>query len=48
MKGSQPGERLRKPTWDMATLQKFEKNFYTEHPAVTNRPPVSITYLTNL
>ncbi|XP_012944604.1 ATP-dependent RNA helicase DDX5 isoform X1 [Aplysia californica] len=42
MKGSQPGERLRKPRWDMATLQKFEKNFYKEHPAVTNRSPMEI------
>ncbi|RUS88950.1 hypothetical protein EGW08_003286 [Elysia chlorotica] len=37
MKGSQPGERLRKPKWDMSTLQKFEKNFYKEHPNVTSR-----------
>jgi len=42
MKGSQPGERLRKPKWDMASLQKFEKNFYQEHPAVTNRSPMEI------
>lgn len=42
LKGSQPGERLRKPKWDMESLQKFEKNFYKEHPAVTNRPPMEI------
>lgn len=42
MKGSQPGERLRKPRWDMDTLPKFEKNFYKEHPGVTNRPPMEI------
>ena len=41
MKGSQPGERLRKPKWDLSTLKTFEKNFYKEHPAVTNRSPVS-------
>lgn len=41
-KGSQPGERLRKPKWDMTKLPRFEKNFYTEHPAVTNRSPVSL------
>lgn len=41
-KGSQPGDRLRKPKWDMSTLQKFEKNFYKEHPSVTNRNPMEI------
>ncbi|BFZ03272.1 hypothetical protein BsWGS_06311 [Bradybaena similaris] len=41
-KGSQPGERLRKPKWDMSSLQKFEKNFYKEHPAVTYRPAEEI------
>jgi hypothetical protein len=41
-KGSQPGSTLRKPKWDMDRLQKFEKNFYVEHPRVTNRSPVSI------
>ena len=40
MKGSQPGERLRKPKWDLSTLPKFEKNFYKEHPNVTSRPQV--------
>lgn len=42
MKGSQPGERLRKPKWDMARLPRFEKNFYVEHPAVTGRSDVSL------
>ncbi len=37
MKGSQPGERLRKPRWDMSRLAKFEKNFYVEHPNVVAR-----------
>lgn len=41
-KGSQPGSTLRKPKWDMDRLPKFEKNFYVEHPRVTNRSPVSI------
>ncbi|XP_014786133.1 probable ATP-dependent RNA helicase DDX5 isoform X1 [Octopus bimaculoides] len=36
-KNSQPGERLRKPRWDLSRLPKFEKNFYREHPNVTNR-----------
>lgn len=42
MKGSQPGGSLRKPRWDMETLQKFEKNFYSEHPAVANRSPMEV------
>lgn len=36
-KNSQPGERLRKPRWDLQRLPKFEKNFYREHINVTNR-----------
>ncbi|CAE1322455.1 DDX5 [Acanthosepion pharaonis] len=36
-KNSQPGERLRKPRWDLSRLPKFEKNFYREHISVTNR-----------
>jgi hypothetical protein len=31
---------LRKPRWDLSKLIKFEKNFYTPHPAVVNRPRV--------
>ncbi|KAH9525282.1 putative ATP-dependent RNA helicase ddx5 [Bulinus truncatus] len=42
MKGSQPGGGLRKPKWDLSALPKFEKNFYKEHPAVTNRSPIEI------
>lgn len=38
LKGSQPGERLRKPKWDLSRLPKFEKDFYREHPGVTARP----------
>ena len=39
-KQSNVGATLRKPKWDMARLQKFEKNFYIEHPKVKNRSPV--------
>ncbi|XP_046583225.1 LOW QUALITY PROTEIN: ATP-dependent RNA helicase DBP2-like [Haliotis rubra] len=39
LKGIQPGERLRKPRWDMERLPKIEKNFYREHPNVVNRSP---------
>ena len=39
-KGQQPGENLRKPRWENENLSKFEKNFYVEHPSVTNRNPV--------
>lgn len=31
------GATLQKPTWDISTLPVFEKNFYTEHPAVASR-----------
>lgn len=29
-----PGASLQKPSWDMSSLPKFEKNFYRESPAV--------------
>ena len=45
LKGSQPGGNLRKPKWDMSRLSKFEKNFYKEHPLVTQRPQVCIVDL---
>lgn len=31
------GSRLQKQDWDPSTLSKFEKDFYQEHPAVTQR-----------
>ena len=31
------GANLREQTWDLATMPKFEKSFYKEDPAVTNR-----------
>lgn len=37
LKGKQPGERLRKPRWDVSKLMPFQKNFYREHPAVQRR-----------
>jgi hypothetical protein len=37
LKGKQPGERLRKPRWDMSSLQPFRKDFYVPHPNVVNR-----------
>ena len=40
-KQSNVGASLRKPKWDLERLQKFDKNFYVEHPKVTNRSPVS-------
>lgn len=45
MKGMQPGERLRKPKWDISKLPKFQKNFYKELPSVANRSPVRIGFL---
>lgn len=41
-KDNQPGERLRKPKWDMGELEPFNKNFYQESPRTANRPLVSI------
>ncbi|CAO3614351.1 unnamed protein product [Mucor fragilis] len=35
--GSTNGAGLQDINWDLATLPKFEKNFYTEHPDVANR-----------
>ncbi|XP_046403943.1 probable ATP-dependent RNA helicase DDX17 isoform X1 [Ischnura elegans] len=37
LKGKQPGERLRKPHWDLKSLQPFAKNFYVPHPNVMKR-----------
>ena len=39
----EPG-RLQVPRWDELTLTPFEKNFYSEHPDVTNRTDVSSIY----
>ncbi|XP_015521955.1 uncharacterized protein [Neodiprion pinetum] len=36
-KNKQPGERLRKPRWDMSSLQPFSKDFYQPHPNVLGR-----------
>lgn len=37
LKGSQPGERLRKPRWNMDELVPFVKKFYNESPTVAMR-----------
>jgi ATP-dependent RNA helicase DDX5/DBP2 len=31
------GDKLRSIQWDLSSLPVFEKNFYIEHPAVTQR-----------
>ncbi|XP_030834787.1 probable ATP-dependent RNA helicase DDX17 isoform X2 [Strongylocentrotus purpuratus] len=41
-KFGQPGERLKKPRWDLDKLAPFKKNFYREHPDVTARPLTEI------
>ncbi|XP_064477955.1 probable ATP-dependent RNA helicase DDX17 isoform X2 [Ornithodoros turicata] len=41
-KGRQPGERLRKPKWDMSRLQPFQKDFYREHPATASRSHMEV------
>lgn len=42
MKGSQLGLNLKKPRWDMDTLQKIDKNFYKESASVANRSATEI------
>ncbi|GAB6032664.1 putative ATP-dependent RNA helicase ddx17 [Chamberlinius hualienensis] len=42
LKGRQPGERLRKPKWDLSRLQPFEKDFYREHPEVARRSTMEV------
>lgn len=37
LKGKQPGGRLRKPFWDMNTLEPFKKDFYVPSAAVVDR-----------
>ena len=44
---SELGMRLHQPKWDLSRLPKFEKFFYHEHPAVTNRSTVSHQILQN-
>ncbi|XP_015111285.1 ATP-dependent RNA helicase dbp2 [Diachasma alloeum] len=41
-KNRQPGERLRKPRWDMNSLQPFSKDFYRPHPNVVGRSPHAV------
>ncbi|KAJ9069383.1 putative ATP-dependent RNA helicase ddx5 [Entomophthora muscae] len=36
------GARLAKPTWNMSELPIFEKNFYQEHPEITNMAPYEV------
>ena len=36
-KKMQPGEKLRKPKWEMDRLPVFEKNFYKPHPNLTSK-----------
>lgn len=43
-KFGQPGERLKKPRWDLEKLAPFKKNFYREHPDVTARSLVSFLF----
>ncbi|CAB3365153.1 Hypothetical predicted protein [Cloeon dipterum] len=40
--GKQPGESLRKPSWNMKSLQPFHKNFYQPHVNVSNRSRMEV------
>lgn len=42
LRGKQPGENLRKPVWDMGSLQPFAKDFYQPHPRVQSRYEVDL------
>nr|QOS47395.1 DEAD-box DDX17 [Locusta migratoria] len=42
LKGKQPGERLRRPRWDMSALPPFRKDFYVPHPNVLARSPQEV------
>jgi len=45
VKGKQPGEKLKKPQWDLHNLQPFLKNFYVPHSDVAKRSvDVGITF----
>jgi superfamily II DNA/RNA helicase len=48
MKGREPGERLRKPHWDLSRLQPFDKDFYKEHPGVTARTAFEVEQYRNV
>ena len=44
-KSMMAGESLRKPTWDLSRLPRFEKHFYKEHPSVTNKTEVKTRFI---
>ncbi|CAB3385749.1 Hypothetical predicted protein [Cloeon dipterum] len=46
-KNKQPGERLRKPRWDLETLMPFRKDFYSPHPNVLNRTSYDVEQYRN-
>ncbi|XP_059474898.1 uncharacterized protein LOC132196349 [Neocloeon triangulifer] len=47
-KGKQPGERLRKPRWDMESLMPFRKDFYVPHPKLLNRTSFEVEQYRNV
>ncbi|XP_068244307.1 uncharacterized protein [Palaemon carinicauda] len=47
LKGRQPGERLRKPKWDLTRLAPFEKNFYQPTPQVLSRSQYEVEQYRN-
>ncbi|XP_066991400.2 uncharacterized protein [Anabrus simplex] len=42
LKGKQPGDRLRRPRWDMSSLPPLRKDFYEPHPNVMRRSPQEV------
>lgn len=45
--GAQFGDNLEKQEWNLDELPKFEKNFYKEDPAVTDRSDADVTAFRN-
>ena len=41
-KKQRPGDRLKKPKWDLSSLPQVVRNFYREHPSVSRRKDIAI------
>lgn len=41
-KKQRPGDRLKRPKWDLSSLPQVVRNFYREHPAVSRRKDITI------
>ena len=41
-KKQRPGNKLKKPKWDLSSLPQVVRNFYREHPSVSRRKDITI------